>query len=58
MRILHAGLEAKITPWPDRNICIPAKGQNLHAGVLGAKIARLENAEIARLVSAKFARDS
>jgi hypothetical protein len=58
VQTLHSGLNAKITRWPDRNNCILANGQNLHPGRLQAKIARLENAEIARLVSAKFARDS
>ena len=58
MQILHSGLNAKITRWPDGNNCIQANGQNLHPGRLQAEIARLENAKIARLVSAKFARDS
>jgi hypothetical protein len=58
MQILHSGLSAKFSDCPGRNICILANRQNLHQGGLGAKTARLENAEFARLVSAKFARDS
>jgi len=58
MQILHSGLSAKFSDWPARKYCMLASRQNLHQGALQAKFARLENAEIARLVSAKFARDS
>ena len=47
---LPAGLKEKSASWRAGKNCIKAP--------LQAKIARLENAEIARLVSAKFARDS
>jgi hypothetical protein len=44
--------------WPECKFCQKASLQILHPGGLRAKNAFLERAEFARLVSAKFARDS
>jgi hypothetical protein len=58
MQILHSGKLTFFALWPDGKFRLLAKMQFPHSGSLRANSAHQENAKIARLLRAEFARDS
>jgi hypothetical protein len=58
VQFIPSGQHAEIAFWRKGNFCIQAGKRKLHSALQRAKTALLVNAEFARLLNAKIARDS